>query len=271
MEVNKIYNENNLETMSKMPGCFVDLTITSPPYDGMRDYNGYSFPFEDIAKELFRVTKDGGVLVWVVGDQTIKGCESGTSFKQALHFMQVGFNLADTMIYHKTDLAFPRSGHKKYPAAFEYMFILSKGKINTCNLIKDRENKTAGVIMSGTVRQKDGTTKPSLAKGKSVAEFGCRSNVWGYSTGKGKSTTDCIAFNHPAIFPEKLAQDHIVSWSNEGDLIYDCFMGSGTVAKMAHILNRNWIGSEISKDYYNLSNTRLKPYLNQYSLFEMAS
>ena len=102
MEINKIYNENCLDTMARMPDRFVDLTVTSPPYDGLRDYKGYSFPFEKIAKELFRVTKDGGVVVWVVGDATIKGSETGTSFKQALYFKEIGFNVHDTMIYQKS-------------------------------------------------------------------------------------------------------------------------------------------------------------------------
>lgn len=213
--------------LTLLPNDCIDLTVTSPPYDNLRDYKGYTFNFNEIAKELFRVTKPGGVMVWIVGDETIKGSETGTSFRQALFFKEIGFNLADTMIYYKTDLAFPRHGHKKYPAAFEYMFVFSKGKINTFNLIKDRPNKLAGKPMSGTVRQQDGTVKPSLAKGKKVAEFGARSNVWGYSTGKGKSAKETVAYQHPAIFPEKLAEDHILTWSREGDLVLDPFIASG--------------------------------------------
>jgi site-specific DNA-methyltransferase (adenine-specific) len=257
LELNKIYNMDCLEGLKQLPDNYIDLTVTSPPYDQLREYKGYSFDFESIAKELYRVTKNGGVVVWVVGDETIKGNETGTSFKQALYFKEIGFNLSDTMIYYKTDVAFPRFGHKKYPAAFEYMFVFSKGKIKTFNLIKDKPNKLAGTVMSGTVRQKDGTTKPSYANGKKVSEFGSRSNVWGYSTGKGKSSADEIAFEHPAIFPEKLAEDHIISWSNEGDLILDPFMGSGTTAKMAKLNNRNFIGFEISPDYVEISTKRL--------------
>ena len=162
------------------------------------------------------------------------------------------------MIYHKTDLAFPKYGHKKYPSAFEYMFIFSKGKIKTFNPIKDRANKLAGSVMSGTVRQSDGTVKPSRAKGKKVAEFGHRSNVWGYSTGKGKSSSDAFAFKHPAIFPEKLATDHILTWSNEGDIVLDCMCGSGTTLKMAYTNNRNFIGIDYSSEYVELSQKRLK-------------
>jgi len=248
-----------LEMMKLIPDGSVDLTVTSPPYDNLRTYNGYSFDFEGIAHELYRVTKQGGIVVWVVGDETVKGSESGTSFKQALFFKEVcGFKLADTMIYHKTDLAFPRHGHRKYPAAFEYMFILSKGNVGEFNLIKDRKNKLAGQVMSGTVRQEDGTTKPSRAAGKQVAEFGSRSNVWGYSTGKGKSSPDSIAFEHPAIFPEQLARDHIISWSKPGGIILDPFMGSGTTGKVALQEGRRFIGIEISQEYFTIAQKRIE-------------
>lgn len=267
METNKVFNEDCLKTMARMPDCFIDLTVTSPPYDNLRTYNGYLFDFESVAKELYRVTKQGGVVVWIVGDQTKDGSESGTSFRQALYFNKIGFNLADTMIYHKGDLAFPKYGHKKYPAAFEYMFVLSKGRLKTFNLIKDRKNKLSGKIISGTVRQLDGTTKPSRAKGKAVLHFGSRSNVWSYSTGRGKSASDDIAFQHPAIFPEKLANDHIVSWSNEGDLVYDPFSGSGTTAKMSILNKRRWIVSEISSEYCDIINKRLEPIISQPTLF----
>jgi DNA modification methylase len=256
--LNKVIQGDCSEILNNITADYVDLTVTSPPYDNLRTYNGYSFPFEKIVEQLYRVTKPGGIVVWVVGDETIKGNETGTSFNQALHFKKIGFNLADTMIYHKTDLAFPRYGHKKYPAAFEYMFVFSKGKVKTFNLIKDRRNKLAGTVMSGTVRQQDGTVKPSKANGKTVAEYGSRSNVWGYSTGKGKSSSDEIAFKHPAIFPEKLAEDHIISWSNEGDIVLDPMCGSGTTLKMAKANNRNYIGIDYSEEYVGLTEKRLQ-------------
>ena len=251
---------NCLDGLKLLDDNCIDLTVTSPPYDNLRNYNGYSFDFENIAKELYRVTKDGGVVVWIVADETIKGDETGTSFKQALFFKECGFKLSDTMIYHKTDLAFPRFGHKKYPSSFEYMFVFSKDKIKTFNLIRDRKNKLAGQIMSGTVRKRDGTVKASRANGKIVAEFGSRTNVWGYSTGRGKSSSDKIAFKHPAIFPEKLAEDHIISWSNKGDIVMDIFSGSGTTHKMALLNNRKYIGFEMSQEYIDIENKRLKEY-----------
>jgi len=254
MENNKIYYENCLETMARMPDNFIPLTITSPPYDGLRKYNGYSFDFEPIAKELFRVTKQGGVVVWVVGDSTKNGNESSTSFKQALYFKECGFNLFDTMIYAKP----PRGavGSKEtYWQNFEYMFILCKGKPKTINLICDRKNKESREGDYGTKRLKNGELL--RAKRGGYSEYGRRTNIWEYGIGKGQSTKDNIAFKHPAIFPEKLANDHIISWSNEGDLIYDPFMGSGTTAKMALLNRRNFIGSEISQEYIDLANKRI--------------
>lgn len=253
-----IRNGDSAEVLKQLDADSVDLTVTSPPYDDLRQYKGFVFDFEPIARELYRVTKPGGVLVWVVGDATIKGCETGTSFKQALFFMLCGFKLADTMIYHKSDLAFPRHGHKKYPAAFEYMFVFSKGPIRNFSLIRDRKNKLAGTIMSGTVRQEDGTVKPSRAAGKAVAELGARSNVWSYSTGKGKSSPDEIAFKHPAIFPEALARDHILSWSNPGDVVLDPFLGSGTTGKVAIQEARQFIGIEISPEYCEIALQRIR-------------
>lgn len=258
----KLLKGDNRLLLKEMPEYSVDLILTSPPYDTMRTYSGdleWNFNvFKDIAFELARTLKQGGVLVWIVGDQTTKGSESGTSFRQALHFKSLGLNLADTMIYHKTDMAFPRFGHRKYPDAFEYMFVFSKGPVKTCNLIKDRKNKLAGATMSGTVRQEDGSVKPSRATGKKVAEFGCRSNVWGYSTGHGKSAKETEAYQHPAIFPEALALDHILSWSLEGDIVLDPFMGSGTTGKMAKLSKRKFIGIEIVPHYFDIAAKRIQ-------------
>tara|TARA_Y100000034_G_scaffold74318_1_gene89409 strand:- start:746 stop:1522 length:777 start_codon:yes stop_codon:yes gene_type:complete len=255
MEVNKIYNENCLETMARMPDDFIDLTVTSPPYDNLRDYNGYSFDFESIAKELFRVTKEGGVVVWVVGDATIKGSETGTSFKQALFFKECGFNLHDTMIYRKNNPP-PVGGSNRYYQGFEYMFILAKGSPKTFNPItRDRRNKhndKRTERVKGFTRDKQGnfTKKRVSLVGKVKID-----NVWEYIVGGvcgAKKGTQ-----HPAIFPEQLANDHIISWSNENDLVYDPFMGSGTTAKMAIANNRNYIGSEISNEYCQIANNRL--------------
>jgi len=247
--------------MKRMDDCFIDLTITSPPYDNLRTYNGYEFEFEKIAKELFRVTKDGGVVVWIVGDATINGSETGTSFKQALYFKEIGFNLHDTMIYKKNS---PPLTHKRYEQNFEYMFILCKGKIKTFNPIYRKKIYKDTRTETQNRREKNG----EFSKGfRSKSKETIRGNIWKYSVGGGISSTDKISFLHPAIFPEQLIKEHIYSWSNEGELIYDCFMGSGTTAKMAHIQKRNWIGSEISKEYTELANKRIEKYINQTTLF----
>jgi DNA modification methylase len=247
MELNKIYNENCLDTMSRMKDSFIDLTVTSPPYDNLREYNGYSFDFESVAKELYRTTKNGGVVVWVVGDATVKGSETGTSFKQALYFIECGFSL-ETMVYEKAQACFGSNTY--YLQSFEYMFVLTKGsKPKSINHIRDRENKRSGFESMGKGGLKKDGTKPKRHK-KEMSKLGKRKNIWRYGVGGGK-------IEHPAIFPEKLANDHIISWSNEGDLVYDPFMGSGTTAKMAKINKRNYIGSEISVEYCEMISKRI--------------
>ena len=252
IEINKNYNESNLETMARMPDGFVDLTVTSPPYDGLRTYNGYSFPFEDIARELFRITKDGGVVVWIVGDATIKGSETLTSFRQALYFKEIGFNVHDTMIYRKLNPMPVKS--IRYLPCFEYMFVFSKGRPKSVNLIREKTLATGKEKYTGTQQENGKFT--DYGKKRNLERD--RYNVWDVKVGSNQSTKDKIAFNHPAIFPEQLAQDHILSWSNEKDLIYDPFMGSGTTAKMSILNNRNWIGSEISSEYCNIIEERIK-------------
>lgn len=263
MELNKIYNMDCLEGMKLLEDNSIDLTVTSPPYDDLRKYNGYSWDFEGIAKELYRVTKQGGVVVWVVGDKTAKGSESGSSFKQALGMMEVGFNLHDTMIYEKNTSSFPakRTGNR-YTQIFEYMFVFSKGKPKTANLICDKPNKYAGTINWGKNTHRDFNNDLKVTENiKPVPEFSPRNNIWRYIVGGGFATKDKIAHKHPAIFPEQLAHDHIISWSNEGDVVMDIFMGSGTTAKMCKLANRNYIGFEISEEYCQVAEERLAKYI----------
>jgi len=252
MEINKCYNENCLDTMAKMPDNFIDLTVTSPPYDNLRTYNGYSFDFEAVAKELYRVTKQGGVVVWVVGDATIKGSETGTSFRQALFFKECGFNLHDTMIYSKASQ--PRQNAHRYEQAFEYMFVFSKGVTKIKNPITE-PCINAGKIIKRTCRDSGADILKSSQN--IVGDTKVKGNVWFYATGMNKTTSDKYCYEHPAMFPEQLANDHIISWSNEGDLVYDPFMGSGTTAKMAILNKRNWIGSEISEEYCKIIERRI--------------
>jgi len=247
-----------LDVMKSMDANSIDLTVTSPPYDNLRTYNGFTFDFDGIAQELYRVTKDGGVVVWIVGDATIKGSESGTSFKQALYFMQCGFNLHDTMIWNKGTFTAVGALTSRYAPVFEYMFVLSKGQPKTFNPIKDRQNKTFGRNKTGTFRQEDGTTKQLSSIGKPIAEYGQRFNVWEVSAEKSN-----LNRLHPAMFPEQLAYDHIISWSNEGDTVLDCFMGSGTTGKMAKQSNRNFIGIEISQEYLDIAKERISDILTK--------
>ena len=207
--INKVIQGDCLEVMKEIPDKNVDMVLTSPPYDNLRDYKGYTFNFEGIAQEIYRVLKDGGVCVWIVGDATIKGSETGTSFKQALYFKEIGFNLHDTMIYEKAQISFPDS--VRYYNCFEYMFVFSKGMVKTFNPIK-KINPNAGKFIKPTKRGKDGVlVKDSgYLLNKKAPDFSIIRNIWRYTTGRA-SSTDKIAIGHPAIFPEKLAEDHIVS------------------------------------------------------------
>lgn len=259
--LNRVIHGDCSEIMPYMPSESIDLTVTSPPYDNLRNYNGYSFPFEEIAHQLYRVTKQGGVVVWVVGDKTNKGSESGTSFKQALFFKEIGFNLHDTMIYAKENpFGTSGKGSLRYRQAFEYMFVFSKGKLTKFNPLKE-PCKHAGVIAGGTSRknrQSDGLPFDAKRQIKvKVNEEKVLKNIWEYKTGYMKGTKDKIAYEHPAIFPEQLAEDHILSWSNEGDTVLDCFCGSGTTLKMAYANNRNFVGIDCSDEYVEISKKRL--------------
>lgn len=264
---NNIHFGNSVEIMSEFPDEFIDLTITSPPYDNLRTYNGkikdevvyeqgFSFPFVEMARQLYRVTKNGGVVVWVVNDQVKNGGETGSSFKQALIFKEIGFTLYDTMIYHKNGAPFPETG--RYSQVFEYMFVFSKGQPKTINLLKDKPNRWAGHSNFGdpSKREKEGTLKK--VDKFVVAEFGTRYNVWYINNGKGFSSKDDIAFQHPAIFPESLAEDHILSWSKPGDIVFDPMCGSGTTLKMAKMNGRKYIGIDINEEYVELSKKRIE-------------
>lgn len=260
--INRIIHGDSEHILKTMPSNSIHLTITSPPYDNIRDYNGYNFAEENIIKELFRVTKSGGVVVWVVGDATINGGESGSSFRQALKFMEHGFKLHDTMIYEKNTSSFPakRNGNR-YTQIFEYMFVFCKDKIATANLISDKPNKWAGHTNWGknTNRLKNGELQETTDI-KPVPDFSPRNNIWKYNVGKGFNSKDKESHEHPAIFPEQLAEDHIMSWSNEGDIILDPFSGSGTTSKMAKKNGRKYIGIDISEEYCKLATKILLKY-----------
>lgn len=257
----KLYKGDCIDFLKSVPDNHIDLTVTSPPYDDLRTYNDslkWDFlVFKNVANELYRVTKKGGVLVWVVGDATIDGDETGSSFQQALYFKSIGFNLHDTMIYHK-DNAPPVGGNNRYYSAFEYMFVLSKGTPKTFNPIqiqrRNKHNDTRTVRTRGVTRNKDGEFIKREVK---INEIVKKQNIWSYTVGGGNVTADKDAYKHPAIFPEKLAEDHILSWSNNGDIILDPFMGSGTTGKIAILNDRNFYGSEKVDEYFDIAKNRI--------------
>lgn len=252
MKLDYIQSGDCVQLMRQLEDNCIDLTVTSPPYDNLRTYKGFTWDFEATAKELYRITKQGGVVVWVVGDSTVKGSETGTSFKQALYFKEIGFNLHDTMIYKKKNPTPQKSN--RYQNCFEYMFVLSKGKPKTFNplmvekkYIESRQNKQYNKTADGEQIVRAYTSTSNLKP---------TNNIWEYSVGLYHTTSDKIAFKHPAVFPEQLATDHILTWSNEGDVILDPFVGSGTTTKMAKLNNRHYIGFDISEEYCNIARER---------------
>lgn len=263
--INKIINDDAGKALKKLPPNSVDVTVTSPPYDDIRDYKGYNLSdsaLHNIIRELFRVTKSGGVVVWVVGDSTNNGSETGTSFRQALKFMEVGFKLHDTMIYEKNTSSFPakRTGNR-YTQIFEYMFVFCKDKIKKAKLICDKPNKWAGHTNWGknTNRLKNGELQET-SDIKPVPDYSPRNNIWKYTVGKGFNSSDKESHEHPAIFPEQLAEDHIITWSDENDIVLDPFSGSGTTCKMAKKNKRNYIGIDISDEYCKLAEKIIAKY-----------
>jgi len=246
-----------LDLLKEMPAESVDLTVTSPPYDNLRTYNGnidqWSFEkFQAIARELYRVTKEGGMIVWIVADATINGSETGTSFKHALYFKECGFRLFDTMIWSKPSCG-GIGAMNRYENVFEYMFVLSKGKPKTTNIIRDKPNKRSGSMQHGSIRQPDGTMiKTTGYKKRLVAEFGRRHNVW-QITPENRNNVRC----HPAQFPEQLAHDHIISWSNPGDVVLDPFTGGGTTGVECVRTGRDFIGMELDEEYFGIAQKRI--------------
>lgn len=237
--------------LKDLPNEYIDLTVTSPPYDNLRTYNGNicqwnEDKWKDIIKELFRVTKKGGIVVWIVADATIEGSETGTSFKQALYFKEVGFSIHDTMIWEKETFSNPFKN--RYHQVFEYMFVFSKGKPKTFNAIIDKLNKCRNQTRKPTVRYADGHTE--LRSEKKINNYGKRYNVWHQTVAKQR-------FGHPAPFPEQLVIDHILSWSNKNDKILDPFMGSGTTGVACKKLERNFIGVELDEKYFVIATKRI--------------
>ncbi len=250
--INKIICGDCVKVMKSIPNNEIDLVVTSPPYDNLRTYNGFSFTFPKIAKELYRVVKKGGVVVWVIGDKISKGNRSLTSFRQAILFQEIGFKVHDVMIYKKKNTPFMRSN--AYTNCYEYMLVLTKDGTKTFNPIKE-PTKRNGFEMLTFNKKADGVNKKVLGELKKTKT---KTNIWEYAVGLGGTTKDTIVFKHPAAFPEKLAEDHILSWCNKGDLVLDPMCGSGTTCKMAKLNNRDYIGIDISNEYCEIAQKRLE-------------
>lgn len=251
-----------LEMMTAMPAGSIDMVVTSPPYDNLREYNGnisqWSFEkFQAIARELYRVIKQGGVVVWVVNDKTIKNSESGTSFRQALYFKEIGFNIHDTMIWCK-DGGGAVGSHYCYTQNTEYMFIFSKGKPSAVNLIHDHKNKQAGKAKTNNTNRKRANGTSTRANDCIVSEFSKRNNWWyippvNFETG------------HPAAYPLAIPTDHIISWSNAGDVVLDPFMGSGTTGIACLNTGRDFIGIELDNEYFDIARKRIADAQNKHA------
>lgn len=249
IELNKIYCGDNCDLLGQLPRECVDLVVTSPPYDDLRTYGGHTWDFYGVAWQLKRVLKPGGVIVWVVADATKDGSETGTSMEQALHFKRLGLNLHDTMIYHKANYL-PLT-HNRYEQAFEYMFVFSKGRPATFT------PKMTAILYprNRDLKMRDGDGKKQGRQDSKENRI-CP-NVFEYKTGGGHIDADGFAHLHPAPFPEKLAKDHVLSWSNPGDLVLDPFTGSGTTCKAAKELGRNFLGFEINPEYCKIAERRI--------------
>ncbi|MEZ4200621.1 MAG: site-specific DNA-methyltransferase [Candidatus Paceibacterota bacterium] len=256
LPINDFIVGDAVEIMKTMPEESIDLVVTSPPYDELRDYKGYTFDFAGMAEGLYRVTKKGGVVIWVVGDKIKNGNKSLTSFKQALLFQEIGFNVHDVMIYKKKNTPFMRSN--AYTNCFEFMFVFTKKSPNTFNPIKTKTVRQ-GIEPLPHNKGADGVNKKVKKELKPEKTL---TNIWEYAVGMHGSTSDKIAFEHPAIFPEKLAEDHILSWTKEEDLVFDPMCGSGTTCKMAALNNRRFLGCDISEEYVKLAKKRLEQTMN---------
>lgn len=251
LPINSIICGDNVEVMATFPDACIDLVVTSPPYDNLRTYGGHSWDFEGVAQQLWRVIKPGGVVVWIVADATIDGSETGTSFRQALRFKEIGFRLHDTMIYQQSGTG-AKGSNEAYWQSFEFMLVFAKGKPSAINLLRDKQNIHAGHIVAGNARKMNGIGSRTERGPREVQEYGIRENVWKYPAHKGDKT------EHPAPFPEALARDHILSWSNEGDIVLDPFNGSGTTTKMARLLGRQFIGIDVNEGYCEIARKRIE-------------
>lgn len=256
--IDRIFLGDCVEGMRRLTDACIPLTVTSPPYDGLRSFGGHALDFESfkrVADELYRVTMPGGIVIWVVADAIVAGSETGTSARQKLYFKQIGFKIHHTMVMDKAGSRWPCK--VRYGDSLEYAFILAKGKPRTINLLRDKPNRRAGEVQDFNRREQDGRLRPA-GRSRPIAAWGHRRAIWKYAVGSGLTTTDRYAYDHPALMPEKMAEDHIQSWSKPGDLVFDPMAGAGTTCKMALLNHRRYLGFEINPHYHALAERRMR-------------
>ena len=250
----KLYNDDCTNVMNDLisKGVKIDAIITSPPYDNLRDYHNsciWNFDkFKEIANLFLEILKDGGVVVWVVNDKIEKGSKTLTSFKQALYFKEIGFNIDDVMIWEKKN-PMPQVKQPRYNQVFEYMFVLSKGKPKIFNPIMV-DCKSAGLEYKSTAKKISTGESQRVYKEFTINKKKVDSNIWRIAVAQNKT-------KHTAVFPLEIPLRHIKTWTNVGDIILDPFIGSGTTGVACKELNREFIGIEIVEDYFKIAKERI--------------
>ena len=260
--INSIICGDSAEVLKNFPDNSIDMVVTSPPYDGLRDYNGFSLDLHKIGKEIYRVLKDGGIAVMVIQDATKDFAKSLTSFRTIVDWCDnVGFRLFETVIYHKngTEGAWWK---QRFRVDHEYMPIFMKGKkpqyFNKEPL--KIPSKHGGKVMSGSGnRRTDGTLSETVRR--PINTMKCRGTVWDYLMAGDKNP---LKRKHPAVFPDKIPYDCIQCFCPEGGLVLDPFIGCGSTAVMAKVLGRNYIGIDISREYCDLAEERIEKDVPKY-------
>lgn len=262
-KLNEVYCGDCVKLMKLLPDSTIDLVVTSPPYDKIRDYNGsIHFDLHKTGQEIFRVLKSGGIAVMVIQDQTKNFGKSLTSFKTIIDWCDnIGFKLFETIIYRKNG----SEGvwwTKRFRVDHEYMPIFLKGKkpqyFNKEPL--KIPSKHGGKVMTGSgSRKTNGETQKTVTRAINFKK--CRGTIWNYLMAGDKNP---LKRKHPAVFPDKIPYDFIQCFCPEEGIVLDPFAGSGSTLVMAKKLRRSFIGFDIVPEYCELARERLKTeFVNQ--------
>lgn len=257
--MNRLHLGDCVAGMRTLPDGCIPLTVTSPPYDNLREYGGHTFDFGAVARELWRVTAPGGVLVWFTQDQTVGGGQTGTGCRQQLFLQDIGFRVYERIVMDRIN-PLPRTRH--YSGVLEIAVVLSKGRPRSVNLLCDKPNRQAGAVYPTFCRSRSGRVD---GRAKPIPRYGVRGVVWRYTVGGPHSTADLGDYAHPSVMPEAMAEDHIRSWSRPGDVVLDPFLGSGTTAKIALLNDRRYLGYEVHEPYFGIAHRRLADAREEYS------